>query len=178
MIKYALKCSQDHIFDVWFSKGSDFEVQAPKGLISCPECGVTQVEKAIMSPAISKSTRLKGGGDALDLKASRLGARKAFNPIGESRKIDESAEMGRHAKIDDEKIERIAAKIRAEIGKKCEDVGDKFADEARAIHYGEKEQRPIYGSATPKQAQALNEEGVNIAPLPDILVPKSKTKLN
>lgn len=71
-----------------------------------------------------------------------------------------------------------AAKIRAEIADKCVDVGDKFADEARAIHYGEKDARAIYGQASPDEAQALVEDGIAIAPLPDILTPKPKAKLN
>ena len=72
----------------------------------------------------------------------------------------------------------IAGKIRKEISENCEDVGDNFADEARAIHYGEKPERGIYGKASPKEAIGLVEEGVSIAPLPDILTPKPKKTLN
>ncbi len=68
--------------------------------------------------------------------------------------------------------------IRKEIEDKCDYVGDKFADEARAIHYGEKAERGIYGEATPKEAAELQDEGVGIAPLPDVLTPKSAKKLN
>lgn len=71
-----------------------------------------------------------------------------------------------------------AQSIRKEIEDKCDYVGDKFADEARAIHYGEKEERSIYGNATPQQAAELQDEGVSIAPLPDILLPNSAKKLN
>ncbi|NNE57386.1 MAG: DUF1178 family protein [Hellea sp.] len=71
-----------------------------------------------------------------------------------------------------------ADKIRKEIAENCDYVGEKFPDEARAIHYGEKPERAIYGEATPKQASSLNEEGVTIAPLPDILAPKPKSKQN
>ncbi len=71
-----------------------------------------------------------------------------------------------------------ADKIRKEIADKCEDVGDKFADEARAIHYGEKEERAIYGSASPRQAAELQDEGIAVAPLPDAFVPKADKKLN
>ncbi len=71
-----------------------------------------------------------------------------------------------------------ASKVRQEIEDKCDYVGDKFADEARAIHYGEKMERPIYGQATPSEATGLIEEGVDIAPLPDILRPKPSKKIN
>ena len=72
----------------------------------------------------------------------------------------------------------IAEKIRQEISDNCENVGDNFADEARAIHYGEKPERGIYGTASAKEAAGLVEEGVSIAPLPDVLLPKPKKTLN
>lgn len=71
-----------------------------------------------------------------------------------------------------------AQNIRKEIEDKCDYVGDKFADEARAIHYGEKEERAIYGKATIEEATDLHDEGVSIAPLPDVLTPKAAKKLN
>jgi len=73
----------------------------------------------------------------------------------------------------------MAAKIRSEIGKTCENVGENFAEEARAIHYGEKPERGIYGSTTDEESAELKEEGIAAHPLPDILVPETaKTKLN
>jgi len=72
----------------------------------------------------------------------------------------------------------IAGKIRKEISENCEDVGDKFADEARAIHYGEKPQRGIYGKASLKEAKGLLEEGVSIVPIADSAVPRPKKTLN
>ncbi|WP_409432866.1 DUF1178 family protein [Litorimonas sp. RW-G-Af-16] len=76
-------------------------------------------------------------------------------------------------------MNEFAAKIREEISTKCDDVGDKFADEARAIHYGEKPERGIYGQATKREAEALHEEGIAALPLPDMLAPTpAKKKLN
>jgi len=73
----------------------------------------------------------------------------------------------------------MAAKIRDEISKNCENVGSNFAEEARAIHYGEKPERGIYGSATPKESAELKDEGIAAHPLPDPFVPKTpKAKLN
>jgi hypothetical protein len=71
-----------------------------------------------------------------------------------------------------------ADKIRKEIADKCDYVGPNFADEARAIHYGEKPERGIYGEATPEQAAGLKEEGIGVSPLPDILAPKPKANIN
>ncbi len=75
-------------------------------------------------------------------------------------------------------LAEVANKIRQSVSENCEDVGDNFADEARAIHYGEKPKRGIYGKASAKEAQGLVEEGVAIAPLPDALMPTPKKKLN
>lgn len=150
MIRYVLKCSVGHEFEAWFSKGADFDVQSKKGLIICADCGSKSVKKAIMAPAIGRTSNDKNNESAIsELKTPSKGL---------------SAEL--------------AAKLRSEISKNCEDVGDKFVDEARAIHYGEKDERPIYGQASPKQAAELNSEGIHVAPLPDILVPKPKSKLN
>ena len=75
-------------------------------------------------------------------------------------------------------VNDVADKIRKDIADKCDDVGTDFAEEARAIHYGEKPARGIYGSATHKQAAELRDEGVGAVPLPDILSPKGKGKAN
>ncbi len=146
MIKYNLICESDHEFEIWFSRSSDFDEQAPKGLIECPFCGSSRIEKAIMAPNISTSR-----------KKTAIAQKKA----------------------DGLKMMNAAAdKVRKEIEKNCDYVGEKFADEARSIHYGEKPQRAIYGEASPAEAAELHDEGVGIAPLPDILAPKPKSKQN
>jgi len=146
MIKYNLICSHDHEFEVWFSKGSDFDDQKKDGLLLCPICADTEIEKAIMAPAVSTSRKKEAAAKKRDAALSMMNA--------------------------------AADKIRKEIAEKCDDVGDKFAEEARAIHYGEKEERAIYGSASPDEAAELKDEGIGVAPLPDILVPKADKKLN
>ncbi len=146
MIKYTVICEKAHDFEIWFSKSSDFDEQAPKGLIECPYCGSTKVEKGIMAPNVSTSRKK----DAIASKQAK------------------AVQM----------MNKAAAKIRKEIEDNCDYVGAKFADEARAIHYGEKPERAIYGEASPAEAAGLHNEGVEIAPLPDILSPKSKSKQN
>lgn len=146
MIKYTLICEDDHQFEIWFSKSSDFDEQAPKGLIECPYCGSTTVEKGIMAPNVSTSRK-----------------KEAI-----ANKQHQAMQM----------MNKAAAKIRKEIEENCDYVGQNFADEARAIHYGEKPERAIYGEASPSEAAGLHDEGVEIAPLPDILSPKSKPKTN
>ena len=146
MIKYALICSLEHVFDVWFSKSSDYEEQLAAGYLSCPHCGDMNIEKAIMAPNVSTSR-----------KKSEIAAKQAA-----------SLAM----------VNAAAEKIKNEIEKNCDYVGDKFADEARAIHYGEKPERGIYGQASADEAAALKDEGVMVAPLPEVLTPKPKSKLN
>jgi len=146
MIKYTLICEGDHEFEIWFSKSSDFDDQAPKGLIVCPYCGSTRVQKGIMAPNVSTSRKKE---------AAASKRKKAMTMMNKA-----------------------ADKIRHEIEQSCDYVGDKFADEARSIHYGEKPERAIYGQASPKEAADLHEEGVGIAPLPDIFTPKPKSEQN
>ncbi len=76
---------------------------------------------------------------------------------------------------------KVAEAVKAEISEKCDYVGERFADEARAMHYGDKEDRPIYGQASVKDAMDLTEEGVKVSPLPEPFVPdeaKPEKKLN
>jgi len=150
MIKYNIICAHNHEFEVWFSKSSDFDDQAPKGLIGCPDCGNTRVEKAIMAPAVN-TARAKA-------------ARKESHSKSNAKLIA--------------MMKTAAQNVRKEIAKNCEDVGDSFVNEARAIHYGEKPERSIYGRASAKDASRLREEGVGISPLPDALVPIKKNDLN
>jgi len=79
------------------------------------------------------------------------------------------------------KAQKMAEAVKAEISKKCDYVGESFADEARAMHYGDKDERPIYGKTTLKEAVDLADEGIKAAPLPEPFVPddvKEKKKLN
>jgi hypothetical protein len=133
MIKYDLRCDDDHGFEGWFSSMADYDDQQASGLLVCPMCGSKKIEKAIMAPAVRSS----------DKRAA------------------------------------IADAIRNEIAETCDDVGDNFTDEARAMFYGEKPARGIYGKATPKQAKSMQDEGIPALPLPDVLDPrKAKKNLN
>jgi len=137
VIKYDLKCDHHHSFEGWFGSSDDYDDQASSGLLVCPECGSTSVEKAIMAPAVRRADK---------------------NP---------------------DKSGAIAAAIRNEIAETCDDVGEDFTDEARAMHKGERPPRGIYGQATPQQAKAMAEEGIPALPLPDVLDPKrAKKNLN
>ena len=133
MIKYNLKCENNHNFDAWFSDSSNFEEQNKKNLIFCPKCNSTTIEKNIMAPNIGSK------------KQSYINALKI-----------------------EKNYEKIIKNVRKHVEKNFEYVGDKFADEARAIHYGEKEEREIYGETSVEEAVDLIEEGINVSPIPGV----------
>ena len=133
MIKYNLKCENNHNFDAWFSDSSNFEEQNKKNLIFCPKCNSTKIEKNIMAPNIGSK------------KQSYTNALKT-----------------------EKNYEKIIKNVRKNVEKNFEYVGNKFADEARAIHYGEKEEREIYGETSVEEAVDLIEEGVNVSPIPGV----------
>ena len=133
MIKYNLKCENNHNFDAWFSDSSNFEEQNKKNLILCPKCNSTKIEKNIMAPNIGSK------------KQSYTNALKT-----------------------EKNYEKIIKNVRKHVEKNFDYVGDKFADEARAIHYGEKEEREIYGETSVEEAVDLIEEGVNVSPIPGV----------
>ena len=133
MIKYNLKCENNHNFDAWFSDSSNFEEQNKKNLIFCPKCNSTRIEKNIMAPNIGSK------------KQSYTNALKT-----------------------EKNYEKIIKNVRKHVEKNFEYVGNKFADEARAIHYGEKEEREIYGETSVEEAVDLIEEGVNVSPIPGV----------
>lgn len=147
MILYALKCENDHEFEAWFKSGDEFSTQVKKGWVSCALCGSTKVEKALMAPAVSTSRKKEAR-----TKRSAL-AKSGGKSVQEMEKY--MAAMAKH------------------VEENFDYVGDDFSEEARKIHYGEAEDRHIYGEATGADVRELIEEGIEIAPLP---MPKKKRK--
>lgn len=139
MIRYDLKCADGHAFEAWFPSSADYDDQADRGLVMCSHCGSQKVEKALMAPRVPA----KG------------------NQKGEQPNAEPMLSAGPNAEI-----EKKLADLRAEVEKTSDYVGDQFAAEARAMHVGDKEHRPIYGEATKDDAKSLVEDGVPVAPLP------------
>lgn len=140
MIKYSLFCEKDHDFEGWFGSSDDYDKQRKRGFVECPHCGSQKISKALMTPGVS-------------------GTKKS----GDSEKA--------MANIAPQMPEEVVTKIREikqHIEKNSENVGDKFPEEARKIHYGESEARGIYGKASVKEAVELAEEGVGVVPIPDL----------
>ena len=150
MIRYTLRCEKDHAFESWFQSSSAYDSQIKRKLVTCPACGSAKVEKAIMAPRIVGK---KGRESAAPVAAPA----PAEAPASESTSLMMAQERELRAKIKE---------LRDHIVKNADNVGERFPNEARAMHYGDKEHRPIYGEASPDEARALIDEGVEVSPLP------------
>ncbi len=158
MILYRLRCANGHEFDSWFKDSKTYERQEKKSLIGCAVCGTDKVERALMAPRIGK----KGKDATLPAVVEAPGAETpAAAPSPEQQQ--QIAALARH--MPKELREALLA-VRAEVEKNCEHVGDKFAEEARKIHYGESDRRGIYGETSDEEAEALAEEGIEFGRLP------------
>jgi hypothetical protein len=157
MIRFSLRCDNAHEFESWFKDSAAYERMSAAGLVDCPACGDTRVSKALMAPAIRKTRGVKG--------------RAASPPEPVPAPPPAAAEA-------DPQTPRLAAgpmpaqvvallqRMRQEVEKSCDYLGKDFAKEARRIHEGEAEPRGIYGEATEAEAEALREEGIEVARLP------------
>jgi hypothetical protein len=142
MIRYSLRCPEQHRFDAWFGSSGDFDRLKAAGHLTCAVCGGGGVEKDLMAPALAgpgsqrapDASATEGPGP--DLSAPASPAEQALRAL--RRKIEASAE----------------------------NVGRNFAREARRIHDGEAPERPIWGEARLAEAKALVEDGIPVAPLP------------
>ncbi len=148
MIRYALRCERDHTFESWFQSSSAFGQQVKRKLVSCPICGSDKVEKAIMAPRIVS-------------KKGRESAAPAAVPETPPAPPPTSLMMAQERELRTKLKE-----LRDHIVKNADNVGERFPNEARKMHYGEIEHRPIYGEASPDEARSLIEEGVEVSPLP------------
>ena len=147
MIKYALACDQAHEFESWFPSSEAYESQRKRGFVTCPICDSPKVEKQIMAPRVARTDK----------------ARSAPTPEAPT---PEPAQPVAVLSDKEREIRAMLRAIREHVEKTAENVGDRFADEARKMHYGEIEHRSIYGQANPVEARELWEEGIEVHPLP------------
>lgn len=137
MIRYALACERAHAFESWFRSSDDYEQQAARGFVSCPVCGSARIEKQVMAPQVARSDAEPAAPAAPALMDERATA-----------------------------MRRMIGDLHRYLAQNSEDVGQRFADEARKIHYGESTERIIHGQATGAEAEALVEEGIGVLPVP------------
>lgn len=162
MILYALRCADGHQFDAWFRNGAAYDVLAAAGDVLCPVCGSSRVEKAPMAPRIGKS---RGRDAAAESERNETAPPNAPSPADPAPPSTESLSDAPVANIAAEVRQALTA-LRAHVETTCDYVGDRFPEEARRIHYNETPARPIYGQATPAEAEALQEEGVALRRIP------------
>lgn len=148
MIHYALRCTEGHDFEGWFRSSDDFERQAERRLLGCPHCGSAEVGRALMAPAVVTDR----GRVAVPAAAPAAPAAPSVPVALADPRAAALVEMLRD--------------VRRRVEENADYVGDRFAEEARRIHYGESDQRGIYGEATGEEVSALLDEGVEIHPLP------------
>jgi hypothetical protein len=149
MIRYTLRCDRGHAFESWFQSSAAYESQEKRKLVNCPACGSVKVERAIMAPQIVSK---KGRENPVPTPAA---ATDVTAPSSTPLMMAQEREL--RAKLKE---------LRDHIVKNADNVGERFPNEARKMHYGDIEHRPIYGEASPDEARALIEEGVEVSPLP------------
>ena len=155
MIRYSLICERKHDFEIWFKNSADFDKQSKRGLVACPACGSAKVEKAIMAPSLGRGSRK----DADTAMPDPLPAPEAPAPAENKTPMAMVSPQERELRA---KLKE----LRDHLTKNAENVGGKFPEEARKMHYGETEHRSIYGEASPQEAKELLDEGVELHPLP------------
>jgi hypothetical protein len=153
MIRYALVCANGHSFDSWFQNSAAYDKQRKRGLVECPACGDSKVEKAIMAPRIAG--------------AKKRGRMPVAAPAGDVTSAGEQPSAPVAMVTPQEHAFRQKLKeLREHLTKNSDYVGQKFPEEARKMHYGDIEHRSIYGEATPQDAKELHDEGIEFHPLP------------
>ena len=150
-----LQCSHGHRFEGWFASADDFESQLSRKLVECPMCAATEVSRIPSAPRLNLSGATAAQDDA---------ARRVPRDEGEAR--------GGAVQQRVREIEAQAMRALREVLGKTENVGERFAEEARRIHYNEAPARNIRGVATPEDARSLVEEGIEVLPVPGAWVPK------
>ena len=151
MIRYTLRCERDHAFESWFQSSAAYETQEKRKLVTCPVCGSAEVERAIMAPRIVS----KKGRDSAAPAPAPAAPTDVTAPASTPLMMAQEREL--RAKLKE---------LRDHIVKNADNVGERFPNEARKMHYGDIEHRPIYGEASPEEARSLIDEGVEVSPLP------------
>jgi hypothetical protein len=153
MIRYSLRCDRDHAFESWFQDSSAYDTQVKRKLVVCPVCNSVAIEKAIMAPRIVGK---KGRERAEPAPATPTPVEAPAAPAGPTPLLM-AQERELRAKLKE---------LRDHIVKNADNVGERFPNEARKMHYGDIEHRPIYGEASPEEARSLIDEGIEVSPLP------------
>lgn len=160
MIIFDLICADgEHRFEGWFGSSNDYADQQSRGLLDCPVCGSNNISKAVMAPNLGKKGNQEPAPAMLDEK--RAEPETVEKPVATTAAVPAEYQelIGKLAKAQEKMLTD------------SEWVGDKFADRARDIHYGDAEEKPIHGTASQDEIVDLAEEGIAALPLPLPVVP-------
>jgi hypothetical protein len=169
MIRYALNCEQGHTFESWFQNSTAYDKQAKRGLVNCPVCGATKVEKAIMAPRLARAEAVEPAEPPSQLPsqtpppAPPSAVPPSIAPPSPPASAKAAVAMMSGA---ERELRQKLKELRDHVTKNASYVGTRFPEEARKIHYGETEHRSIYGEASPEEAKELHDEGIEFHPLP------------
>jgi len=167
MIRFNLRCAEGHHFEAWFRSNRDFEDQKTSGLVSCGLCGDGEVEKALMAPAVQAGGKKEWLADDVMPQDPSPPAMAGTTANGSAH--DRGSDDGRQNLAPSDEQRRTMQAFREMVDavrQSSEDVGERFPEEARKIHYGETKTRNIRGKASMDQARDLLDEGIAIMPLP------------
>ncbi|HUH40629.1 MAG TPA: DUF1178 family protein [Castellaniella sp.] len=151
---FDLSCEHDHLFEGWFASLESYDDQSSRGMIRCPVCQSAQITRRVSAPHLNVS----------HLKAERLEAPRSTEAAMTGRAAVISPSDGQMAQLQAEVLRHVRR-----IVSQSDNVGARFADEARRMHEGEIEHRAIRGTATSEECQSLLDDGISIMPIPDIL---------
>ena len=143
MIVFDLTCPKAHVFEGWFKDSAAFEQQVAAGKVSCPTCSSRKIKKALMAPNIATSDK---------------SAAEDPGPGGAKKAALETTKVA--------EVRKALRELRKTVEENFDHVGPDFAEEARKIHYGEADPRNIYGETNDAEAEALSEEGIDVARIP------------
>ena len=160
MIVYNLSCEHLHLFEGWFSSPADFENQRDRGLVECPVCESNTVERKLHAPRINMGAQQSAASVAREASESKESTAVAVPAETTPSTMDNGSE------IDLSKLRAAMATFAENVRENTEYVGEKFAEEARAMHYGEKPHKGIRGRADKETAAELREEGITFQSLP------------
>jgi len=148
MIVFDLACKNGgHVFEIWFGSSADYEDQKARGLVSCPYCGSADIDKAVMAPNVAPKGNQRSDSPAQPAQVATPVAANMPSPEAFKEMVSKLAE------------------VQSKMLEGSDYVGGRFAEEARSMHLGEQESRPIHGQTSAEEARALIEEGVPVAPL-------------
>ncbi|PTW95428.1 DUF1178 domain-containing protein [Achromobacter mucicolens] len=141
---FDLECDHRHIFEGWFGSHEDYDAQQARGLVTCPVCGSATITKRLSAP--------------------RLNVAHLHAPAAQPLVPPGASDAEKMAALQAAVMRQVRALVRS-----TENVGPRFAEEARRIHEGDADDRPIRGTATVEEREALAEDGIEVMAVPDFL---------